>query len=60
MYNLPDDPRLHETEQPDGFVFCLCSWCDDEIHLGDDYYRIGAENICQSCVDSCRTIAEVD
>ena len=35
-----------------------CSWCDEEIHMGEVYYSINNEMICEDCIEDCKGILE--
>lgn len=38
----------------------ICDICDEGIYNGEPYYSINGNIICESCIDSCRYIADVD
>lgn len=39
---------------------CKCEMCGEEIYEGDTMYVIEGKNICESCIDECRTYAEFE
>lgn len=36
----------------------LCAWCDGELFVGDDIYKVNGEDICTDCIESCKTTIE--
>lgn len=36
----------------------ICDWCRGEIYVGDTYYKIAGEDVCEDCVDECKSTAE--
>lgn len=39
-------------------VFVHCDSCDDEIYVGDFYFRINGLCLCERCVQLSREVAE--
>lgn len=38
-----------------------CDWCGDEIYLGDDYYDIAGDKVCEDCLNNeVKHTAEID
>lgn len=56
--NQYEDPQSVEAR-----IVCYCEECGEEIYEGDSYYQFGSNIIagiyCESCVDKCRTTAEI-
>lgn len=41
-------------------VFATCEYCGEEIYVGEDYYDLRGEIVCESCVIDCSKTAEED
>ena len=54
----PCHPRCPNAPEPP--VIGLCCRCGEEIHEGDEIYDVNDERWCESCIDDCRTTAELD
>ena len=52
----PCHPRCPNAPDPQP-VF-ICSGCGKDILDGDDYWEILGEQLCESCIDDARRIAE--
>ena len=39
---------------------CECEQCGYDIYEGDTMYVINGKNICESCIDECKTYAEFE
>lgn len=35
-----------------------CSWCDEELRIGEAYYLIGCKIVCEDCIEDCKAILE--
>lgn len=53
-YTSYRDPQAEEAR-----IVTFCEACGDPICEGYDYYQIGNHAMCESCVDECRTTAEI-
>lgn len=47
-------------EAPQSKVFKPCSICGENILEGDSYYEVGAQDVCEQCINTFRRIAERD
>lgn len=53
---LPEMP----LDPPAPKVVCNCDECGEDIEEGQEYYRIGGNCYCESCVENARRYAGVD
>lgn len=61
MLEHPDITRvLMYGELRSPTVACDCDLCGREIHIGDDYYDINGEFICERCITRNRKTAGED
>jgi hypothetical protein len=37
-----------------------CAWCEKPILVGDEYYDINGDRICDECIQGCRKTAEFE
>ena len=49
-----EDPQSIEAR-----IVTYCEACGEPICEGYDYYQFGNHAMCESCVDECRTTAEI-
>lgn len=60
MERIPDHPAIRAAERtgyPRGYdpgVYTTCDWCGAEIFIGDHYFNIHGEILCEDCVDDCK------
>ena len=38
-------------------AYCFCDVCGEVIYEGDEYYKLGEDNICKQCVENAERIA---
>lgn len=59
MIELPDNLDLFEEHDREQSIaeekVPKCAWCGET--LGDTYYQINGDNVCEECIDSCRRYA---
>ena len=53
----PCPPGCPNADEP--LVFTHCDECGAEIYDGEDFYKIGGNNYCESCIKTSYTPAEV-
>lgn len=46
-----------EVESMQTVVFTTCSICGEDINKGDSYYEVGAQDVCEKCIDSFKRTA---
>lgn len=52
----PCHPRCPNAPEPP--VVCECDNCGREINEGEIMWKFDIGNVCEECVDNCRTDAE--
>lgn len=59
MFEIPDNSDLFERYDKEQCVAeeraPKCVWCGQP--LGDTYYQINGDDVCEECIDSCRRYA---
>lgn len=53
----PCHPRCPNAQD---IPVCTCELCGYEIYEGTPMYVIEGKNICEGCIDDCRTYAEFE
>lgn len=51
MSNLPDCCYEYRYEAPEAEVIDVCSDCDCDIHIGEEYYDINGLILCEDCLN---------
>lgn len=54
----PCDSRCPNAPLPKAFG--VCAECGDVIYDGDEYWELGGEYYCESCVDGAHSTADVN
>lgn len=49
-----------EVDSMQTVVFTTCSICGEDINKGDSCYEVGAQDVCEQCINTFRRIAERD
>lgn len=55
--SVPDAPWIGD-DGDNGKVFAKCEWCGEAIYVGEDYYELQGEIVCEDCVRNCSKTAE--
>lgn len=37
--------------------YCTCEWCGEPIYIGDIYYDLNGDKVCEDCIMDCRKTA---
>ena len=62
--SIPDAPWIgmckEDWEGSHRKVYATCEWCGAEIYVGESYYDLQGEIVCDSCIIDCSRTAEED
>lgn len=60
--SIPDAPWIGKCKEDyyEKKLYALCEWCGEEIYVGDSYYDLQGEIVCDSCIIDCSRTAEED
>lgn len=62
MSGIADAPWVGKTPEEyyggeEKKAYCFCDVCGEVIYEGEEYYKIGEDNICTECVSDAKTVA---
>ena len=61
--SIPDAPWVGKSAEDyygegEKKIYCFCDACGEPIYEGEDYFKIGEDNICPACISDAKTVAK--
>lgn len=57
MYDNIEHGWIANNKEREPEKFCDCDWCFEPIYIGEDYYDLMGDRVCEECVKASRQTA---